>query len=209
MNNEVWKDIIGYEGLYQVSDKGRVRSLDKTITQKDGSTRFIKGRIMKTYICKGYLNVDLVNMDGDKCKYKVHRLVAMTFIPNSENKPCVDHINAVKDDNRADNLRWVTYSENMLNPITRKNNSESHKDREYPKGEDAPMYGKKHSQESIQKMVEAHGTKVYCVETDKIYDSIRDASRETGISRYSITMCCNGKKESVKSYHFRYIEEVV
>ena len=89
---EIWKDIEGYEGLYQVSNMGNVRNSRS-------------GRILKyKENSSGYLRINLYK-NGKKMYYKVHRLVALTFISNTENKPCVDHINTIKNDNRVCNLR--------------------------------------------------------------------------------------------------------
>lgn len=103
---EIWKDIKGYEGLYQVSNLGRVKSL------------FRYSKILKNKIGNnGYCTVCLY---GNKkpCFKLVHRLVAEAFIPNPDGKPCVDHINTVRDDNRVENLRWCTTRENCNNPIS-------------------------------------------------------------------------------------------
>lgn len=101
---EIWKDIEGYEGLYQVSNLGRVKKLPT---------------ILKNSLDKqGYEVVQLVNENGKKKVLKIHRLVANAFIENTENKPQVDHINTIRNDNRVENLRWVTPKENMNNPIT-------------------------------------------------------------------------------------------
>ncbi|HEX9503586.1 MAG TPA: NUMOD4 domain-containing protein [Patescibacteria group bacterium] len=108
--NETWKDIKGLEGSYQVSDLGRIRSLDRKILHYAGGLRKWNGRIMKLIKMEnGYQAVNLKNHYNIKL---VHRLVAETFIPNLEAKPCVNHINGIKEDNRMDNLSWVTYSEN-------------------------------------------------------------------------------------------------
>ena len=108
---EVWKDIEGYEGLYQVSNYGNVKSLPK----KKGYAIAKKPIIINPFTnCNGYLLVTLCKNNTQK-HFQVHRLVAKTFIPNIENKPQVDHINRVRNDNRVENLRWVTISENGHN----------------------------------------------------------------------------------------------
>jgi hypothetical protein len=105
MENEVWRDIPEYEGYYQVSNLGRVRSLPRC-----GTSSFVK--ILKTRIDVGYERVWLSRKDKVSPK-KISRLVASSFIPNIDNKPEVNHINGIKTDNRVENLEWVTKSENI------------------------------------------------------------------------------------------------
>ena len=107
MNKEIWKDIKGYEGLYQVSNFGRVKSLTKYHKTKKGY--FSKERILKLIRNeRGYLLVGLCK-NWKKQKVFVHRLVAETFIPNPNNLPQVNHINEFeKDNNSIDNLEWCT-----------------------------------------------------------------------------------------------------
>lgn len=107
---ENWKDIEGYEGLYQVSNIGRVKRLAGF---KCNVERFLTGSKDKD----GYILICL-SKDGNAKKYKLHRLVALHFIPNIENKPEIDHINTIKTDNRVENLKWVTRKENANNPFT-------------------------------------------------------------------------------------------
>ena len=102
---EIWKDIPGYEGLYQVSDCGRIKSLNYRRTKQEC--------IMKPRVAHGYQYVKLFK-DKLRKLVKVHRLVAQVFIPNPDNKPEVNHINGIKTDNRAENLEWTTHSENQL-----------------------------------------------------------------------------------------------
>ena len=111
---EEWRDIKGYEGLYQVSNLGRVRSLDRYVQTKKGNKSFHKGKILiGTDTGHGYMKVSLL-YNGRRKSVFVHRLVAEAFIPNPKNKPEVNHINCIKNDNRVVNLEWVTSSENKI-----------------------------------------------------------------------------------------------
>ena len=180
MKNEIWKDIAGYEGWYQVSNMGRVRSLDR-ITSKN---RLIKGEIRKLSVTQhGYLNVSL-NKNGVSKTYSVHKLVATAFLENPENKPCIDHIDTCKTNNKVENLRWVTHRENINNSLT-----------------------KKHQKEAKKKYM------VWCEELNELFDSVEQASIDLGISIQDIRDNCNGKLEvcgkhplTFEPLHFIYID---
>ena len=109
MTEEVWKDLVGYEGLYQVSDFVRVRGLDRL----DSIGRRREGRVLKYgYTNEGYKMV-LLYKNANSVKFLVHRLVAQTFIPNPDNKPQVNHKDETQGNNNVNNLEWVTASENV------------------------------------------------------------------------------------------------
>lgn len=113
---EVWKDIEGYEGLYQVSNLGRVRSLDRVVKSERTGYKTVYGKIIKPSIQNtGYYYV-LLYKDGKALRKTLHRIIAKAFIPNPDNKPQIDHINGEKTDCRIENLRWVTPGENNSNP---------------------------------------------------------------------------------------------
>ena len=115
--NEIWKDIDGYNGIYQVSNLGRIKSVARFRKGKNNSLVPLPEKIMKIQDRgRGYLYVNF----GMGCKHRkyIHRLVAEHFIPNPENKPEIDHINTDRTDNRVENLRWVTHKENMNNSLT-------------------------------------------------------------------------------------------
>lgn len=114
---EIWKDVVGYEGLYEVSNLGNVRSVD---FQGKKRIRLLK----QATIGDGYLHVNLCKNGVHKTGY-THRLVAQAFISNPERKPVVDHINTIRTDNRLENLRWVTQRENVNHPITHKRNADA------------------------------------------------------------------------------------
>ena len=113
---EVWRPVVGYEGSYEVSNLGKVKSLDRLIYHKESDTYHrVKGRLLS--ICLDRKGYQFVALGAKRSSQKrVHRLVAEAFIPNPENKTFVDHINTIRTDNRIDNLRWVTCSENCNNP---------------------------------------------------------------------------------------------
>lgn len=116
LDGEIWKDIVGYEGKYKVSNFGRVFSLTRV---RNNGGNIYKGRILKNYIDKlGYHHVSLLDGFGKYKRFSVHRLIAFTFIPNPQNKPQIDHIDGNPSNNRVENLRWATAKENVNNPNT-------------------------------------------------------------------------------------------
>ena len=109
---EVWKDIKGYEGLYQVSNLGRVKRLISTKCKVERFLSITKDNKV------GYCRI-MLSKDNKQKRFLIHRLLAEHFIPNFQNKPCIDHINGDKSDNRLENLRWCTYKENNNFPLAR------------------------------------------------------------------------------------------
>lgn len=111
--NEEWRDVVGYEGLYQVSNLGRVKSLPRRIVYKDGREYFYPSKVLKNHkISTGYRFVMLYGANGKKQHY-VHRLVAETFIPNPNNLCDVNHKDGCKTNNILFNLEWCSRSDNQ------------------------------------------------------------------------------------------------
>lgn len=168
---EEWRDIRGYEGLYQISNMGDVRSIAKGIL------------ILKKYENNcGYLYVILYK-NKTRRKFYIHRLVAESFIDNPSSKPYVDHIDTIKTNNIYSNLRWVTPSENNLNDITRKHISESLMKNSSFIG----VKGNKHP----------NSRSIVCITTGEVFDCIEYACRKYGLNHSHICSCCKGKR----NYH--------
>ena len=120
VKSEEWRDIVGYEGLYQVSNLGRIKSLKRVVIRKNGKPHAVPERIrVCTLDNKGYRLVKL-HKYGVKTTCKVHRLVAASFIANPHNKEQVDHIDGNKSNNSVTNLRWCTNKENCNYPNIRR-----------------------------------------------------------------------------------------
>lgn len=185
---EIWKDIQNYENIYQVSNLGRVRSLDRKVKTgiKHNEYKIAKGKILKfNQKRNGYLTVDL-SKNGKVKTISVHRLVALTFIPNNENKEEINHINSKKYDNRVQNLEWCTDREN-----------------------------KDHAK--LNKLYYNPNRKqVRCKQTNKIFESSYNAgewlnnnkfknSKNTITIANKIRMCCNGKQKVAYGYTWEFV----
>ena len=120
MQNEIWKVINNYNGYYEVSNFGRVKSITRKIERTDPNNSdkkmlfTYKGKLIPFWITKkGYCRCTL-NINGNKKNHLVHQLVAKAFLVNENNKPQVNHMNCIKTDNTVENLEWVTNTENHL-----------------------------------------------------------------------------------------------
>ena len=115
MNKEIWKDIKGYEGLYQVSNLGRVKALDR-YKINNGGKHLVKEHIMKpnTHGTCDYHRVGLIDNNGTRKYHTIHKLVATAFIENNNNHKEINHKDGNKQNNSVENLEWVTPSENIL-----------------------------------------------------------------------------------------------
>ena len=219
---EEWRPVVGYEGLYEVSDWGNVRSVDRIIVDKNGRKMHYKGRILKTATqpISGYKMLLL----GVKHPAMVHRLVAKAFIPNPENKLEVDNIIPISNGGTDEvwNLRWVTAKENANNPYsaakrhrnltdeTKKKISDARKGNHYPKLSEAKKgkpnpklsaFLKGRENKASQKKVHQFTKNGEFI---KEWKKISDANEELKICSSSISACCKGKLKSTGGYIWKY-----
>lgn len=130
MEHDIWKPVIDYEHIYEVSNTGKVRSKDHFVKHEDGKNRIQKGRVLKTQISsKGYERVSL-SVNKKRFQTGVHRLVGLCFVENPDNKDQINHKDGNKLNNHYTNLEWVTNSENQIhaveNGLTNPNNGDKH-----------------------------------------------------------------------------------
>ena len=183
--NEQWRDIEGYEGLYQVSDIGRVRRMPKGKIRVQKAAR------------NGYLQINL-SKDNKVRWAGVHRLVAAAFIPNPDSLPMVNHKDEDKHNNRVDNLEWVTPQQNCLHgtATARQNKSRHHNDPDNKRWKEIAM---KHAL-GCCRYNKADNTLV------KQYASLTEAAQDSGINITTILNQCKGKTQSRTSTYWRYAE---
>lgn len=199
MQKSEWKDIKGYEGIYQISNTGLVRRLEWR-QKRENMTVTYKERTRRVYInSMGYPCVTL-SKDGKSKPYTIHRMLAEAFIPNPDNKPCVDHINTITTDNRLENLRWVTHKENTRNPITYKKLSEQFRDKEFIK---QSVITRKNKYGKILDVYQFQEDGTFVAK----YYSACQAQRETGINYQLILKTCRGEYRSAGGYFWSYKKE--
>lgn len=192
---EIWKDIKGYEGIYQISSLGRVKSLERWIKTGRGGNQLRGGIILNPKInTAGYYEVGL-RKTGKKRKFiRVHQLVAIHFIPNPENKPCIDHINRNRTDNRVENLRWCTYKENSNNPLTIQHLKDVNP--KIWKG----VYGKLHAHAKPIIQFDLEGNLI------RKWDCAVDAVRQGNFTKSGISSCLKGAQETHRGSKWKYYD---
>lgn len=187
MDNEVWKDIQGYEGRYQISTCGRVKSLSHVrYLGTSGYKRFKEKMLAPVYNQKGYARVGLKDKNHHQRTLSIHRLVAEAFIPNPDNLPQVNHKDENKSNNNVENLEWTSCKDNV-------------------------NYGTGVKRRSItQRYTEPNMKTVYQYTKDgdfiRSYISTAEAGRITGFERSGISCACRNKKrfEFYKGYKWSY-----
>ncbi len=176
---ELWKDVIGYEGLYQVSTWGNVRSLDRVVVHNNGKRQHRKGKILKPFKDgQGYLRVEFKNH-----AYSVHRLVAETFIPNLNNYLEVNHKDENTSNPKIDNLEWCTASYNK-------------------------NYGTRNSRCRLKTINDINRSKkVYQYDLEgkfiKVWPSTKECGRNGFIAKH-VSSCCLGNRKTHKGFIWSY-----
>ena len=186
---EIWRDIKGFEGKYMVSNLGRVKSLNYN---KTGKEKIMKG-VPDGY---GYFQLSLCK-EGKVKNCRINRLVAQAFIPNTESKPQVNHIDGDKTNNRVTNLEWTTQEENMRHAYK---NGLKVQTEEVKKKIGLSRLGKYKGRNSY------NCKKVKCVSTGEVFYSLNEAGEKYNISPSSITECCRGRHKTAKGLKWEYVE---
>lgn len=176
---EEWRDVVGYEGLYQVSNLGRVKSLDRVVpiishSRKGALRKYdkpVKGRVLAPRTASAYNRVCICGKDKT-----IHRLVAEAFVPNPENKPQVNHIDGNKRNNRADNLEWVSCSENARHMV-------------YSLGKNPREWSR---------------TPVKCIETGEVFGSQVEAAKACHTSQGAIGNSARKNRPKAGGFHWEF-----
>ncbi len=179
---EIWKDVIGYEGYYEVSSTGKVKSLERYKNDRGGKVKVGEKILRQQKTKDGYLQVYL-SKDGLTKGFKVHRLVALAFISNLCEKKEVNHLNEIKTDNRVCNLEWVTNIENANWGTKQKRFAEKMRNyKEYSK----PVIG------------------ISMIDGSTISFPSAQEARRKGFSQGNINSCCRGERKYHKGYYWKF-----
>lgn len=180
---EKWKDIKNYEGLYQVSNLGRVRSLKTSKYSKklNKCVNVLRIRQLKPGIEKGGYKFVILTKNKKRTTYKIHKLVAETFIPNTKNYICINHIDGNKINNNVNNLEWTTISGNI---------SHAYKNKLI----DITKKQKKVNQYDLD------GNFI------KQWNSMKEAGETLNIHRQNISMCCRKIRNKTNNFIWRYAD---
>jgi hypothetical protein len=187
---EIWKDIKGYEGLYQVSTLGRVRSVSREVIDSIGRHSIKEGRILslRNSTQTGYPTTNLTK-DGKCASFNVHRLVAEAFIPNPNNLPCVNHKDESRNNNIVSNLEWCSYRYNNTYGTAVKRRNES-----------LVRFYEKHNELLSPVVQYSKSGEIICE-----YRSIREAEKIIGLEKSSgISACCHGKLKIAYGFVWRF-----
>lgn len=175
--SENWKDIAGYEGLYQVSDKGRIKSICSHVRLQNGELMKKKPHILKPQNRCGYRCVNLFK-DGSLHTVNIHRLVAESFLPNPHNYPVVNHKDENKTNNNVGNLEWCSHVYNLNYGTAKRRRAIS--------------------QGKVVLQLDKNGVLI------KRHLTLMDACRETSINFQNISLCCNNKRKTAGGYCWKF-----
>lgn len=198
MQEEVWKPVPGYEGLYEASSHGRIRSIERFVYHRRwGRFQKRKSVILKPAVSsRGYYTV-VFGINGTRKAYAVHRIIAETFLPNPNNLPVVNHKDEDKTNNAVSNLEWCTqkYNINYGNGLKRRATAQS-----------ISKKGKHYSPRTEFKPGNALPSKmrpILCVETGVLYRSMKDACKDCNVSRSTILKSYKTGK-TIKGLTFKF-----
>lgn len=181
--DEIWKDISGYDGCYQISNFGNVRALDRCVIYPNGSKHIHKGHLLKlNKIKNGYVYTHLCKNNKVKA-FRVHRLVALAFVPNPNKYPQVNHKDKKRDNNNAINLEWCTASQNQKHSV---------------------MLGRKYSikeaQELCKREISVYKNGVFVAH----FNSKKECCEKLGLTKDSVYRTLKGEYKQHKGFTFKY-----
>lgn len=187
-NIEIWKPVIGYEGIYEISNIGRVKSLQRQ--KYKNPTHIIPGKIRPLQLhSNGYYSIMLCK-NGITKRVHIHRLVASAFIPNPAGHSTVNHINYDRKDSRVENLEWCSQQQNILH-ATKRN-------------------GYKNNMQGRTGKLSVNSKPTYQIGLDdkviKLWDSLRDAARELNFNYSSLRNCARGTSKKSHNFKWKYAQ---